>query len=127
MNKMLFLTFSPLFLIGMSDSRPNTMPNTPELRPYSPAILESHYATQDIRIVNVTPEEEATFLQSIQAAHDRENQSRLRDIESQVQKPAPQNSSVAQTVANNKTLILSNLTTALLGATVTLIVHFTAA
>jgi hypothetical protein len=132
--KIILFTFVFMSLLGMSDSQPNSVPNTPALRSFSPAVFESHYATEDIRIINVTPEEEEAFHRSIQAAHDRNNQRRLGDIESQVPQPnanhpqqIPNTNPLTKTISNNKTLILSNLATAVLGATVTLLVHFTAA
>ena len=121
--KRILLALFPIYLMGMDGSQ------SPTLRPLSPAVIESHYTTEDFRIINVTPEEERIFHQSIQAAHERERQYRARDVEAQQQAPEQrvQSNSLSQAVANNKTLILSNLTTAILGATVTLIVHFTAA
>ena len=111
--KIVLLSLLSLSLMGMSDSRPITMPNTPELRPF--VNISGNDDTVSIHIHDCIPDLEAARAQASNpvAAQLNTQPSRLQQA--------------TQTVTQNKTLILSNLTTAVLGATVTLVVHFTAA
>ena len=111
--KLLSLSLLSLSLMGMSDSRPNTMPNTPELRPFVNITGNDDYVTINIHDNNADLEAARAQAQNPVAAQLNNPPSRLQQA--------------TQTVTQNKTLILSNLATAILGATVTLIVHFTAA
>jgi hypothetical protein len=110
--KIMLLSLLSLPLMGMSDSRPVTMPNTPELRPF--VNITGNDDNVSIHIHDCIPDLEAA------RAHAQNPVAAQLNVQpSSVQQ-------AAQTLANNKTLILSNLATATLGAAVTLIVHFTA-